>query len=185
MRSLLLIFLPVFLLFTSFSDGKVKKVGVYDQDSVLMSMTDYKNVLDSIERTKAQLPFMVKNAESELERKQKEFDSLHIHWSPLIKSLKQKEINDLREQVLYLKGGTTLISDLKEELTSPFLLRIQIITDQLLMNGSYDAVLNKQSLESYRQSFKYTGQPINITQEMIGFVNKPTTHSSPATNTGQ
>lgn len=79
--------------------GSPSAVAHLDLDSLLKIMPEVQKANDSAEMYMAMLEKQLYTMSLELDRKLNEYDSLNKMWSPLIKSLKEKEIRDLQENI--------------------------------------------------------------------------------------
>jgi outer membrane protein len=102
----------LFLLFTSTVVSiqtyahKSPGIAVYNVDSVLITMPEYEAVLQVYTKFDSVLNLQISQIETEYLRKIAEFNNDSVKWSPLIRELKRKEINDLRERMREFRQQT-------------------------------------------------------------------------------
>jgi len=174
MRTLIVIpFLSLFILLSAFSEKKsfyfpttVKKVGVYDRDSILEASPAYHNALDSAASYQKILDQQLGFMKDGLTRKQNEFNTDSLQWSPLVRELKRKEIADSKNNILAFteQAGEDFII-YKEHLINPINDYITFSANDLANKKRLDAVLDKNELIGY-QAANPSAKVINVTNEM-------------------
>lgn len=119
-------------------------IGYFNYDSLLVLIPGYKAAVDSAKLSKKDTDTELYNMEATLALKQYEYDSLKHHWSPVIESIKEHEINDIKARIAEYKTSfppykPDPILLLKSEL------KITAAANKIAKEKGYSAVINSKN----------------------------------------
>ena len=114
-----------------------------DLDSLLDIMPDMKKASDSAQSYYQMLENQLYAMQVELDRKLNEYDSLNKTWSPLIKSLKEKEIRDLQQNIqAFQQSAQVDYANRRAELVEPIFTKIQGAVKEVAIAKGYKYVID-------------------------------------------
>ncbi|MGL5890743.1 MAG: OmpH family outer membrane protein [Bacteroidia bacterium] len=115
-------------------------VAHFGLDSLLKIMPDFKKAQDDAQNYYKSLEGQLMKMKVELDRKMVEYDSLSPTWSPLIKSLKEKEIVDAQQNMeAFQMSAQQDFANKRAELLKPI----------------YDKIRNAAKAVALRRGYKY------------------------------
>jgi outer membrane protein len=123
--------------------GSPSAVAHINLDSLLQIMPEVQKANDSAEMYMAMLEKQLYTMSLELDRKLNEYDSLNKMWSPLIKSLKEKEIRDLQENIqAFQQTAQNDFTNYRAGLYQPIFKKIENAVKDVAVARGYKYVLD-------------------------------------------
>lgn len=119
------------------------KVAHFSLDSILNIMPEMKRASDSAAIYYKSLENQMYSMQMELERKGREYDSLKTKWSPLIVSLKEKEISDLQYNIqVFQQQAQTDYANYRAKLVEPIFKKIKDAVKAVALEKKYTYVID-------------------------------------------
>jgi Skp family chaperone for outer membrane proteins len=148
-KFLLLIFLCSFTTaFSQTAKPAVTKttIGYFNYDSLLVLIPGYKETADSVKTYRLEMVNKLAKEKAELARKQDESDSLSTVWSPLIRQLKQKELDDLKNNI---KSDTKNLNAIDEVKLAPYEVKLTEASKKIALAKGYTATVDSKNSDDF------------------------------------
>jgi outer membrane protein len=114
-----------------------------DLDSLLDIMPEMKRASDSAATYYKMLEDQLYKMQVELNRKMNEYDSLSKNWSPLIKSLKEKEAQDLQQNIqAFQQSAQVDYANYRAKLVEPIFAKITAAVKDVAVAKGYRYVID-------------------------------------------
>ncbi len=119
-----------------------QKIAYADQDSILVSLPEFKGQQKILESYGKQLQATLADKEKELQTKYAEFQQGQGDWIPEVLEEKAKEIRQMEQGLQEFQQNSQLkFSQKREEILSPLMQKIQDGIDTVAKEGGYNIVL--------------------------------------------
>jgi Skp family chaperone for outer membrane proteins len=168
MRKILLLLAISLSAFASAQTTPVAKtvIGYCNFDSILNLMPVYRSAADSVKKCDDIFNMM----QGELFRKSHEFDSLNLQWSPPIRAIKQKEIDDLKTNIENFKLQVKKIYGEKMALCE---LKLTDVVQKIATEKNYAAVLDSEISDAFAMWSAPGTSFVNITKDVCAQLGIP------------
>lgn len=124
-------------------------VAHFDLDSILDVMPEFKKASDEAAVYYKELENQLIVMQGELDRKLAEYDSLNKTWTGLIKSLREKEINDLQQNIqAFQMNAQNAFSAKRAELLQPIYDKIKAAVKAVALRKGYKYVIDSSKSSS-------------------------------------
>tara|TARA_R110002020_G_scaffold220100_4_gene428005 strand:+ start:966 stop:1472 length:507 start_codon:yes stop_codon:yes gene_type:complete len=144
------LFLPLLILFISFSSFAQTKVGTIDSDLVLASMTELTQVQKDLESYGADLDKQFNELVTNYQSKVKAFQSAEATVAEADKKTKQEEIIGLEQDIQKFRQNSQGLIQLKQnELMQPLYEKVGKALDAVAKEQEYTQVLSLSSGVAY------------------------------------
>lgn len=119
-----------------------QKIAYADQDSILVSMPEFKGQQKILESYGKQLQATLADKEKELQTKYGEFQSNQENWIPEVLQEKGKEIERLQQEYQqFQQNSQNNFARKREEVLAPLMTKIQEGIDTVAKESGYNMVL--------------------------------------------
>lgn len=147
MKKLIRIAVAVLLIAVIPQTAKAQKpaspIAHFSLDSLLDIMPEMKKASDSAAIYYKSLEDQMYRMQLELERKGREYDSLKLSWSPLIRGLKEKEISDLQYNIqVFQQQAQTDFANKRAALVEPIFKKIKEAVKTVALEKGYKYVID-------------------------------------------
>ena len=114
-----------------------------DLDSILDIMPEMKKASDSAQLYYNMLEQQMYSMQSELDRKLAEYDSLKLTWSPLIKSIKERDLQQLQTNIQqFQQQAQTDYANRRAQLMNPIITTIKKAIKDVAIARGYKYVID-------------------------------------------